>query len=246
LADFYVTYLGMRELGRGPAGDVSLTDGFYNLSLLKRRAELGEDAERPGLSHYGIEIEDIREVEGQLEELAPSADIREENGDLHHGEYRVHDPNGLAVSLSTKGFGVSTNGRSLPCIRHIALSVPKGDEVLDFYTGVFGFREVTTSLKWRTAPNPCYFAGDGGTNLAILPEPDRMRDTDRRFGLNHFGFLVPDMEQLLSRLPAEAGAAKRPPRPMAEQRAHDPDGNPFDLSRDLGYEVDYDRWERVE
>jgi len=248
LAAFYATYFAMRELGRGDEGDISLTDGFYNLTLLKQRASLHDLAERPGLSHYGIEIDDIREVEARLEEFAPDADIREEPGGLHHGEYRVFDPDGLAISLSMKNFHVSGDTRSLPSIRHIALSVPEVPEMHDFYTNVFGFRETKWSafIRTKNRPDPCYFAGDGSTNMALLLEPALMtRGEDMRWGFNHFGFVVPDMEEMLRALPSEAGAARRPPRAMAEERAHDPDGNAIDLSYDMGYEVDYDVWVRA-
>lgn len=253
LADFYCTRLGMTELGSGAAGDISLTDGFYNVTLLRRRADLGEPDERLGLDHFGVEIEDIRDIEARLEEFAPSADIREEPGDLHHGEYRVFDPNGLAVSLSTRAFGVDCPQASLPLIHHVALSVPKNDEVLDFFVNVFGFREVGTSKHQREIGAPARFTGDGHTSLAILRDPERVRrdrrETDEkniRYGVNHFGFLVPNLQRLLDSLPESAGGAPRPSiRPMAEYRAYDPDLNGFDLSQEKGFEVDVDRWERV-
>ena len=59
LARFYSTHFAMRELGRSDAGDIALTDGFYNISLLKPRGGASE----PGISHFGITIDDIREVE---------------------------------------------------------------------------------------------------------------------------------------------------------------------------------------
>lgn len=250
LAGFYCHYLGMRELGRGEAGDVSVTDGFYNLTLLKHRAGLGEPDERLGLNHFGLEVDDIHEVEARLEDFAPDADIRQEAGDLHHGEYRVFDPNGLVVSLSTKRFSVPDGQLGLPHIRHVAMQVPKNDEVLDFYANVFGFRETATSRQCRKIDNPARFAGDGHTALAILRDPDRIRRDNReteerniRYGVNHFGFLVPDLPGILQTLPDSA--ARPSVRPMAEYRAYDPDMNGFDLSQEKGFEVDDGRWERV-
>ncbi len=252
LADFYATYLGLRELGRGPDGDISMTDGFYNLTFLKQRPGLGEPDDRLGLNHFGIEIEDIREIEARLEEFAPNADIQQENGDLHHGEYRVFDPNGIAVSLSTRKFGVPDGQLGLPCIRHVAFSVPKNDQVLDFFRNVFGFREPISSHVWRNKGTDVRFAADGHTSLAILWDPDQMRldngesDIDVRYGLNHFGFLVPDLKAMLERLPDGAGTGQRPSnRPMAEFRAYDPDGNGIDISQEKGYEIDVDVWERA-
>jgi catechol 2,3-dioxygenase-like lactoylglutathione lyase family enzyme len=248
LADFYSTYFSMRELGRSERGDVALTDGFYNLSILKpRRAD-----EQPGFSHFGVEIDDIREVEARLRDFAPGADIRQEEGDLLHGEYRVNDPNGLVVSLSTRHFNVPTTEDKLPSIHHVAMMVPKNDDVLDFYANVFGFRETTTSKKLRKAPPPSVyarFAGDGMTALAILPTPEILAEynyepegTLMKPGPNHFGFLVTDIENFLARLP-EGSLSKRPDnRPMTEYRAADPDGNALDVSQHKGFEVDVDRW----
>src|SRR6185312_17018516 len=84
-ANYYSTYFGLRELGRSAAGDISMTDGFYNLTFLKRRAELGEEDDQLGLHHFGIAVDDVREVEGRLEESFPRTELKGENGDLHHG-----------------------------------------------------------------------------------------------------------------------------------------------------------------
>src|ERR1051326_298408 len=104
LAAFYSTYFGLKEIDRSTAGDISMTDGFYNLSFLKRRADLAEDNDEVGLHHFGLAIDDIHDFEGKLEEFAPSADIKAESGDAHHGQYRYLDPNGLTISLSTNHF----------------------------------------------------------------------------------------------------------------------------------------------
>ena len=42
LAQYYTTYYGLSELGRSAEGDVSLTDGFYNLTFLKQRPSLDD------------------------------------------------------------------------------------------------------------------------------------------------------------------------------------------------------------
>ena len=250
LASFYATHLGLRELGRGAEGDISLTDGFYNLTFLKQRAGLEAD-DRLGLNHFGVAIDDIREVEARLEEFAPNADIQQENGDLHHGEYRVFDPNGIAVSLSTKHFHAPDGPVGLPSIHHVAYSVPKNQEVLDFFCNVFGFREPTSSWAQRDEFPDVRFAADGHTAMAILMEPSKMSARgdesarDIRAGLNHFGFVVPDMEAALKALPQDVGLGQRPSnRPMAEFRAYDPDGNPFDISFTKGFEVDVNVWLR--
>jgi len=100
LARFYSTYFSMRELGRSDAGDVALTDGFYNISVLKPR----DAAAELGISHFGITIQDIGEVERRLRDFAPDANIHQEEGGLFYGDYRVTDPSGQTVSLSIHEF----------------------------------------------------------------------------------------------------------------------------------------------
>ncbi len=54
LAEFYVDEVGMAELDRSAAGDISLTDGYYNLTLFRRRADLIELRKDAGLHHIGM------------------------------------------------------------------------------------------------------------------------------------------------------------------------------------------------
>ena len=141
LAHFYATYFKMRELGRSDHGDIAVTDGFYNISILKRRA----GADELGINHFGVTIDDIGQVEARLKEFAPNSDIRQEEGGLFHGDFRVTDPSGQSVALSTHKFHTPSVERTFPCIRHLAVCVPNNDDVLNFYVNVFGFRESTTS-----------------------------------------------------------------------------------------------------
>jgi catechol 2,3-dioxygenase-like lactoylglutathione lyase family enzyme len=250
LADFYKTYFNMRELGR-ENGDVALTDGFFNVSVMKPHAAAPE----LGLCHLGVAIQDIHEIESRLEDFAPNADIRAEKGDLFHGEYRVSDPNGLTVSMSTKNFNVSGSNRGFPAIRHVALSVPKNDDVLGFYQNVFGFREPSTSKKIRErGDNPTRFAADGSTSLAILRLPVDVDAEEpeggwtlRHFksGVNHFGFLVNDIENFRAKLPAGSVSKRPAARPMTEYRVIDPETNEIDISQHKGYEVDDGVWEHA-
>ncbi|HEU4343179.1 MAG TPA: hypothetical protein VFU31_16630, partial [Candidatus Binatia bacterium] len=145
LARFYSSYFAMRELGRSDAGDVALTDGFYNISILKPR----DGASDLGISHFGITIDGLSEIEARLKDFAPETDIRQEERGLCQGDYRVTDPYGQVVSLSTHQFHTPKVERTFPSIRHIAMCVPNNDEVLDFYVNVFGFRESTTSKRIR-------------------------------------------------------------------------------------------------
>ena len=106
LVDFYQRFLGTEELGRSPEGDISITDGFYNLTFFKKRPALNEMKMDCGLHHIGLEVENLEEVKGRFLALNPRGMILQEPDDVHHGEIRIHDPECLPVSLSTKGFGV--------------------------------------------------------------------------------------------------------------------------------------------
>ena len=265
LADYYAKYFDMWELGHSDEGDVSITDGFLNVSLLKQRLGVEGASGRPGLSHFGIAVSDVHELEANLEEYAPDANLEAEPGDLHHGEYRVYGPNGLPVSVSTKNFGVTGNARRLPRIRHMALSFPpSNDPQTSFLCNVFGFREITTSMVRRKYNSPVRFVGDGNICLALLSMgggglrkagleqgfEDTYGNNDERAlntksGLQHFGFVVEDQQAVMDAMPPELArwTNKREARDMAEYRVFDPDLNGIDLSQRNGFEVDFDRWE---
>ena len=140
LAHYYCLHFGMWLLGESDAGDIALTDGFYNLTLVKQRAELSDEDAQLGTNHFGIEVDDMREVEDRLGKFAPDLELWPERGDLFSGEFRTRDPNGLVVSLSTQPFHVPHESFQVPSIHHVALSVPNNDAVLDFYSNVCDFR----------------------------------------------------------------------------------------------------------
>lgn len=264
LADYYAKQFGMWELGHNDDGDVSITDGFLNVSLLKQRPGVEGASGRPGISHFGIAVDDIREVEANLEEFYPEGDLEAEKGDLHHGEYRVVGPNGLPVSISTKNFGVRGEPRMLPRIRHMATCLtPPNDPQATFLCNVFGFKEVTTSEVRRRDNVPVRFVGDGNVCLALLvdggtgfykagmdkPHEDAFRSEEERAintrsGLQHFGFVVADAQAVLDSQPPELAKWNnvREVRDMAEYRVFDPDLNPIDLSQRRGFEVGYNQW----
>ncbi len=243
VAAYYKTYYGLRELGQSATGDVSLTDGFYNLTVFK-----AQPGDKIGLHHIGLAIDDIHELEARLEDVMPSAELTAENGDVQHGEYRLVDPSGLPVSVSTQGFHTPDDRHGLPAIHHIAIKVGDTDAMLDFYQAVFGFREVSSSLMRRQQGWKSRFAGDGSTCFAILPlgENETAVGNISKPGLNHIGFVVEDMQALLERLPASGETARRPAtRVQAEFRTFDPDHNGIDISQQAGFEVDFEKWARA-
>src|SRR5712691_8981362 len=102
LAHFYRTCFGLRELGRSPEGDISLTDGFYNLTFLLQRPGRSE----PGFQLAGIAVDNVKELEDRLKSHSPGAELQADEGGIHAGEFLLKDPNGLPVAVSTTNFGV--------------------------------------------------------------------------------------------------------------------------------------------
>ena len=80
LADFYRRHLGLEELGRSNHGDVSATDGFFNVTFLKRRPELHELRSAPGLHHFGFQVDNLDETLERYRALMPNMPIIKETG----------------------------------------------------------------------------------------------------------------------------------------------------------------------
>lgn len=247
LADFYHRFLGTEELGRSADGDVSVTDGFYNLTFFKRRTGLGEMKMDLGLHHIGLDVDDLEAVKGKFLALNSRGMILQEPNDVHHGEIRIHDPECLPVSVSTKGFGVPANKqKAFPRIRHIAYNALDPEIMLRFYTQVFGLREVPSSYVRRQQGLANRFCADGKTNLAIHPFYSPVEGHEARFGINHIGFLSDRMQATMAELSSVLKIAPRPStRPYSEFRFRDPEGNALDLSQTKGWEVDVDKWEKA-
>jgi len=266
LARFYLEEIGMEELDRAIAGDISLTDGYYNLTIFRQRADLMELRNEPGLHHIGMNVDSIDAVLAKYRELVPGGiAVREPDG-VQYGEVRIFDPECNPISLSESGFGVGQGKRGLPRIGHIAIHTLQPQRSADFLTALFGMRELRTTEERRQQGRFNCFMGDGTTNLALHPYY-RTRDDagfalynrighdggeespgERRFGIHHLGFLMRDAKQKAEQLShGKSMVADRPAeRPYAEFRVLDPDGNGFDLTQNKGWEVDIDKWERID
>jgi len=246
LAKFYHRFLQTEEIGRSAEGDISITDGFYNLTFFKQRPALNEPRMELGLNHIGLEVENLEEVKNRYLQLRPRGTIIAEPQDIHRGQLRIHDPDGNPVTLSEKGFG-QKGERRLPGIRHVAYNTHDPEGMLEFYSQVLGLRELATSYTYRKNGKLNRFAGDGFTNLAIHPFYNAgSPGHEMRFGINHIGFLVEDIKKIMDDLGSVVKVQKRPEgRPYAESRFRDLEGNRLDLSQGKGWEVAWDKWERA-
>lgn len=249
LAAFYQRHFALEDLGRSKEGDVSLTDGYFNLSFIKRRAELNETRTNTGLHHIGIAVDgpdEASSVKERYHALQPNFPIIAEHGGPHFGDFRIFDPEGVAISVSQCAFGMNGGVDRLPRLRHIAWNALWPEGILNFYVLMFGLREVTSGREWRELGRPNRFCGDGFTNLAIHPFYTDFEGHEAHYGVNHCGFLVSDMLGKVEAFSREIEVAKRPDtRPYAEYRLVDPEGNKFDLSQMKGWEVDIDKWAKA-
>jgi catechol 2,3-dioxygenase-like lactoylglutathione lyase family enzyme len=82
LTDFYHRFLGTEQIGRSAEGDISITDGFYNLTFFKSRPGLNEMRMDCGLHHIGLEVDDLEAVKGRFLDLNPRGMILQEPDDV--------------------------------------------------------------------------------------------------------------------------------------------------------------------
>lgn len=121
-------------------------------------------------------------------------------------------------------------------IRHVAFMIKDTEKVRDFYQQAFGFEQCYSS------PTGAFMVMDGLFNIAILKIREGESEVvgthradggeaNQQPGINHFGFVVDSVDEILSRLPGDLKHGENPQdgRP-AEMRVFDPWGNGFDLS----------------
>ncbi len=265
MREWYQRWFGFEELNRTEAGAIYLTDGHFNVGLLKRGAAVGEGNQERGLHHFGFQIESILDVERNLEDFDPSIRIERRPAEDPYAEYRIVDPEGIIVDLSEKGYGVEGEPRT-PGIRHIATCNRAIPHKFAFYTQVLRMRdakrteeEVKAGVLHSTGAvpegfrysTPSHFGGDGFINLALLPEPkaEGGDNGSRRLGFDHYGILVRDPLSIVR----EMGQAElngqpvdvRPATRMVEYGVQDPEGNRIDLSGGKGWKVDVDKWAQI-
>jgi catechol 2,3-dioxygenase-like lactoylglutathione lyase family enzyme len=99
LVEFYKKAFGMKQV-EGEGSAVYLSDGAVNLALIQQYP--GRDA---GLYHFGFEVQDIEALKKALKEAGFESEIQKRPRN-REAEYRVLDPDGNAIDLSTHGWPV--------------------------------------------------------------------------------------------------------------------------------------------
>ena len=97
LATFYKQAFGMKEV-KGEGGAIYLTDGSINLALNEQYA--GREA---GLYHFGFEVEDLDALKKKLKDAGAGSEVQKRPRN-REAEYRVLDPDGNPIDLSTHGW----------------------------------------------------------------------------------------------------------------------------------------------
>ena len=248
LAGFYQKYMEMKELGRSPEGDITLSDGGFNVTIFKHRAALNELNMEAGFHHFGIAVDNLDEIEKRYLKHYPRGTVIRESGDLQHGEMRIYDPECRPVSVSARNFGLGPRAGGVPRIAHIATGALDPSALYDFYANVFGFPEMLIAHAEATKI-PGYrnrHIGDGFTNVAIQTFYNGREGHEGRHGIAHIGFVVQDAMGLAESAKDVVTLTRRPSsRVQSEVRMRDMQGNGYDLSR-RGWEVGIDTWARAE
>lgn len=265
LKTFYTRWFGFEELNRTDDGSIYLTDGHFNMGLLKQDGVSWENRTTRGPHHVGLTVDSVADVERRLKEHYPAIQLERLSAEDPYSEYRLQDPEkNIVIDISEKGYGVdpTATGR-VPRIVHIATLNHDMPAQFEFWQKVFALADarrteeeiedaIVQSLgeehrKWRSSDN-APFCGDGFMNLAVLPFTAGRTTGCVGKGFDHFGLLCPDPHGTARTvLAAEPGtvALDRPADRQTEHRLVDPEGNHFDMSEKKGWKVDAHNWARL-
>ena len=100
-ADFYCRAFDLKQVKKSPSGAIYLSDGYINLALLRVRGSV-----KPGLHHFGFEVENLDEAQHRLREIKPDIQFLEPRPEVAFAEYKAADPDGNPFDISEKGWEV--------------------------------------------------------------------------------------------------------------------------------------------
>ena len=106
LVKFYTSVFGLKIVsGIGTA--TYLSDGHINLAiiLIEPERKIEGPQLKPGLYHFGFEVEDVAGLREVCKELNATTGI-DKRPPNREAEYRVHDPDGNPIDLSQHGWPI--------------------------------------------------------------------------------------------------------------------------------------------
>jgi len=106
LVHFYTTAFGL-EVVQGVGTATYLSDGHINLAIIPIEPERKVEANelKPGLYHFGFEVDDVAGLRRVCEELGAKSPI-DKRPPNREAEYRVLDPDGNPIDLSQHGWPI--------------------------------------------------------------------------------------------------------------------------------------------
>jgi hypothetical protein len=245
MREYYERWFGLEEFHRTKRGNVYLSDGYLNIALLKQHADPTEKNQELGLHHFGIEVDNIAEIEKRLKEFDPSIRLaKQSGGEDPFSEWRLVDAKdlwALPVDLSEKGFGVAGHKR-VPGIRHIAGGTMNVERRLRLFTQVFEMHEVETHTgRGENGVLSRGCAADGFVNHCLVNRNDE--------SARHFGVIIQRPADVVRRM-SEAYPT-RPElwqlvRPGVESHIRDIERNNLSLSAKRGWEVSPGVWDKLD
>lgn len=119
-------------------------------------------------------------------------------------------------------------------LRHIAINCDDLEASAKFYTGAFELEEV--GRAGDISSMGAIYLSDGTVNVALIKISDPDYPNAKPEGLNHIGFVVPDVDQAVTRVEALGATAVVDPTAAGsgatwEMKMKTPDGVGFDLSQ---------------
>ena len=109
-AEFYMKAFGLKKVGETDwtgARGVYLSDGVINLALLNYKTDeyagkRGRDF--VGLHHFGFIVDDVEGTSKAIEDAGGKHWMGEADDDAAFYEVKFHDPNGIVVDITAKGW----------------------------------------------------------------------------------------------------------------------------------------------
>lgn len=223
--DFYEQGFGFEQCYSGASGSLMVTDGLFNLALLKirqgdsevvgtHRADGGEANQQPGINHFGFVVDSVQEI---LDRLGTSLKHGENPQDGRPAEMRVIDDWGNNFDLSARGF-FGREEKRLPGVRQVVVQVDRPDQVAEFYKSKLDLEE-----EGRAADGSVYL-GDGYVHMALVQE-----GLTSKHGIQYIGIQVDDWAALARRFEA-MGRVLPTPASNGGTLVRDPEGNILVLS----------------